>query len=51
MSLAWTEARESGDPTALKCEAEFVDSIANRAPEGWEHLDMMKKWYVANAVN
>jgi hypothetical protein len=48
VSLAWTDARESGDPTALKCEAEFVESTANRAQEGWEHLDMMKKWYVAN---
>ncbi len=48
VSVAWTEARESGDPTALKCEAEFVDSTANREREGWEHLDTMKKWYVAN---
>jgi hypothetical protein len=49
VSVAWAEARESGDPTVLKCETElFMDSIANRKQKGWERLDMMKKWYVAN---
>jgi hypothetical protein len=48
VSVAWTEARNSGDPTVLKCEAEFMDSVANRERDGFDHLHMMKKWYVAN---
>jgi hypothetical protein len=48
VSVAWSEARESGDPTALKCEAEFMESIANREWDVREHHDMMNKWYVAN---
>jgi hypothetical protein len=48
VSLAWEEARRAGDPTALKCEAEFVESIANREWDVREHTDMINKWYVGN---
>lgn len=48
VSLAWEEAHYLGDPTALKCEREFLDSVAKRETEMREHLEMMKKWFVAN---
>jgi hypothetical protein len=48
VSKTWSEALHAGDPTALKCEAEFMDSIANRNWDVQEHADMINKWYVAN---
>jgi hypothetical protein len=48
VSKAWSEALHAGDPTALKCQADFVDSMGNRDWNGWEHIDMINKWYIAN---
>jgi hypothetical protein len=48
VASTFAEACRSGDPTALKCEAESKDSIANRESDGGERLDMINKWYVTN---
>ncbi len=48
VSRAWAEAHQSGDSTALKCEAESKDSMANRKLDVRERLDLINKWYVAN---
>jgi hypothetical protein len=45
VAKAWSYARRSGDPSALKCEKELMDSIASG--EHWdikEWFEMQKKW-------
>jgi hypothetical protein len=48
VSKAWGEALHADDSTALKREADFVDSIVNRAWNVGEDMDMINRWYVAN---
>jgi hypothetical protein len=45
---AWSEALAAGDPTALKCSQELVDSMVDRVGHAGEFGEMINKWYVAN---